>query len=147
VRVVIAAAAALAAIVAAGCGGGEPASPSPACTESPEQIVRALASAPGHVRLADGTPLSECVERAFDDGELQDLGASLTPAADELADRATPDAALQLGYLIGAVHRGAARTNGVHAELVRRLEATARRQDDALTAATRRGISAGEADG
>jgi hypothetical protein len=147
VRAAVAAAASLVAAVAAGCGGGDPAPPAPSCVNGPEPILRALGDAPGPVRLADGTRLSECVEHAFDDGEIQDLGAALTPAADALAARATPSAALQLGYLIGAVHRGAGRTNGVHAELVRRLEATARSQEDTLSAATRRGIAAGEKGG
>jgi hypothetical protein len=31
-------------------------------------------------------------------------------------------AALELGYLIGAVRKGARTTNGIHAEIVRRLE-------------------------
>jgi hypothetical protein len=147
VRVAVAAAAALAAIPAAGCSGGDPSSPSPACTEGAAHIVRALASAPGAVHLADGTLISECVEHAFNDAEIQDLGAALTPAADELVARATPAAALQLGYLIGAVRRGAGRTNGIHLELVRRLEATARGESGALEDATRRGIAAGEARG
>ena len=146
-RAAVAAAATLAAAVGAGCGGGDPAPLSPACSNGPGAILRALAGAPGRVRLEDGTRLSECVEHAFDDGELQVLGTTLTPAADTLAARATPTAALQLGYLIGAVRRGAGRTNGIHAELVRHLEGTATVRKPALVAATRRGIAAGEARG
>jgi len=147
VRAAVAAAAALAAAVAVGCGGGDPPALEAACTDGPAPILRALARAPGAVRLADGTRLSDCVAHAFDDGELQQLGFALTPAADRLAGRQTAAAALQLGYLIGAVRRGASRTNGVHAELVRRLEATATGTDAELVAATRRGIAAGEARG
>jgi hypothetical protein len=144
VRAAAAAPATLAAAIAAGCGGGDPPPLEPVCTDGPEPILRALADAPGEVRLPDGTRLSDCVAHAFDDGELQQLGFSFTPAADQLARRETPAAALQLGYLIGAVHRGAKRTNGIHAELVRRLDATATATDAALVAATRRGIAAGE---
>src|SRR3954469_21551898 len=147
VRAAVAAAATLAAAVGAGCGGGDPAALPPACSNGPDTILRALERAPGEVRLEDGTRVSECVEHAFDDGELQQLGTSLTPAADTLAARGTPTAALQLGYLIGAVRRGAGRTNGIHAELVRHLEGTAPARDPALVAATRRGIAAGEARG
>ena len=41
--------------------------------------------------------------------------------------RADPGGAanLRLGYLIGAVQRGAERTNGIHVELVRRLTTAA----------------------
>jgi hypothetical protein len=40
------------------------------------------------------------------------------------AARARPDGpeALQLGYLIGAIRRGAARTQGIHDEMIRRIE-------------------------
>lgn len=131
---------------AAGCGSSVKPLP-PACSDGPSAIVRALASAPGSVRLGDGTPLSDCVARAYDDGEVQQLGFSFTPAADRLAARRTAAAALQLGYLVGAVRRGAARTNGVQGELVRRLEATIVFDDPALVAAARRGVHAGEARG
>ena len=132
--------------VAAGCGEDRPPL-SPACTEGAGAILRALARAPGPVRLADGTRLSDCVTRAYGDGELQSLGFSLTPAADRLAAAPTPRSALQLGYLVGAIRRGAARTNGVHVELVRRLEGTATFDAPALVAAARRGIRAGERSG
>ena len=145
-RVAVVTAAALAAAIAAGCG-SHPAPLSPACGQGADAILRALANAPGPVRLADGTRLSECVTHAYDDGELQSLGFALTPAPDRLAARATPAAALELGYLIGAVRRGASRTNGIHLELVRRLEGTATFDDPRLLEAARRGIAAGESGG
>lgn len=130
-----------------GCGGGRPEPLTPACSGSPESVLRALRSAPGAVRLADGTRLSDCVRRAFDDGELQQLGYALTPVADRLAARATAPAAVQLGYLVGAVRRGASRTNGIHGELVRRLEGTVTFDAPALLDAARRGAQAGETTG
>jgi hypothetical protein len=136
----------LAALALAACG-SEPAALPPACADAPDAVVRALASAPGTVRLEDGTLLSECVSRARDDAELQQLGYSLTPAADRLAARGTTTAALQLGFLVGAVRHAASRTNGVHAELVRKLEGTMTFHDPALVAAARRGLAAGEAHG
>jgi hypothetical protein len=129
-----------------GCGGKAQSLP-PACSDGPQFVLRALRSAPATVQLSDGTRLSECVSRAFDDGDLQQLGFSLTPAADSLARAGTPGAALRLGYLVGAVRRGAKRTNGVHLELVRRLESTITFDTPALAAAARRGIRAGEAGG
>jgi hypothetical protein len=123
------------------------------CTESPEIVVRALRAVPGRVTLASGTPLSQCVARAETDAELQTVGVVLTDAAERLARRAEHGderAALQLGYLAGAVRRGAARTAGIHAELERRvaragafLDAAGPRVERALL----RGIAAGEARG
>ena len=76
--------------------------------------------------LARETRLSECVRLAQADADVQTLGASYTRAADDLARRtsASSQAALQLGYLIGAARRGARHTTGIHVELVRRLEQT-----------------------
>lgn len=132
--------------VLAGCGSRLPALP-PACSDGPQHVLRALRAAPGAVRLADGTPLSRCVASAYADGEIQQLGFGFTQAADALARTHTPAAALRLGYLVGAVRRGAARTNGVQGELVRRLESTVRYDDPALQAQARRGARAGEARG
>jgi hypothetical protein len=123
------------------------------CTESPDVIVRALRTVPGRVTLASGTPLSQCVERAASDAELQTVGVVLTGAADRLARRARTGntrAALQLGFLAGAVRRGAAHTAGIHAELERRVSRSAAFLDEAGPAVQRallRGISAGQARG
>lgn len=145
-RTAIAIGTALAALVA-GCGGAEPEPLPPACSLGPEPVLRALRTAPGDVRLADGTPLSDCVARATDDAELQQVGYAFTPAADRLARRGTEEAAVQLGYLVGAVRRASMRSNGIHAELVRRMESRVTFDDPALLAAAERGARAGEATG
>lgn len=108
---------------AAGCRSSDPHLPG-VCSEGTAGIERALAAAPGAVMLAGGVKLSDCVARARSDGELQTLGFVYTRVADALAQRmATSDAAaVQLGYLVGATRRGGARTNGIHAELVRRMD-------------------------
>jgi hypothetical protein len=142
VRVVLAAVV----LLAAGCGNGQKPLP-PACSDGPPAILRALRSAPGVVRLSDGTRLSDCVARSYGDGEIQELGFSFTPAADRLVARGTPEAAVQLGYLVGAVERGARHTNGVQGEIVRRLERTITLIRPALQADARRGVRAGEATG
>ncbi len=92
----------------------------------PADILEALRTAPHGVALQDGTHLSTCVERAVSDAELQTLGAAFTTAADRLAQRARSDAGAmpRLGYLIGAVERGAARSNGVQSELAERIART-----------------------
>lgn len=108
-----------------GCASEEPASVPVACKSGPEAVRLALSSAPEPVRL-DGVPLSGCLTRASDSADLQAVGASYVEVAAELAREARRDpeaaAAEQLGYLTGAVRRGAAATQGIHDELRRRLE-------------------------
>jgi hypothetical protein len=103
------------------------------------------------VALTDGTSLSECVDRARSDADLQNLGALYTQVADALAVQlpSSDRAALELGYLVGAARRGALHTNGIHEELVRRLE-----QADGVSGAPaarratyERGVAAGRRDG
>ena len=111
------------ALAAAGCGDED--RPLPAvCASGPGPAVRALDTAPGPVRLAGGTKLSSCVERARSDADIQTVGTVLTRTADALAGTMarSDGAALQLGYLIGAVRKGARHTSGIHQELVRRVE-------------------------
>lgn len=109
----------------AGCSRqGEPTLPV-ACKEGPRAVQAALVRAPADVSIA-GTPLSNCLGRSGDPADLQEVGASYVAVAAELgpAARADPGGpeALRLGYLLGAVRRGAARTQGIHDELLRRLE-------------------------
>jgi hypothetical protein len=121
-----------------------------ACTERPA-VERALDAAPRLVTVQGGVSLAECVRRARSDAELQELGLALTGVAERLegAAREDEDAALRLGYLIGAARRGAISTaGGVQLELARRLERSGaqvagRRLEEALV----RGLDAGEAAG
>jgi hypothetical protein len=128
-------------LVAAGCG-EEDTALAPACTDGADAVVAALERAPQPVRLADGTRLSECVDRARTDIELQSLGTVLTAAAERLADERR---AVALGYLVGAARRGARHNSGVSIELVRRLENAGTRLGD--DPALQRGLNAGEAGG
>jgi hypothetical protein len=109
---------ALSAVAAlAACGGtSEPLDT--ACLRSAATIERALMRAPAPVRLPTGARLSQCVADARSDSDLQNAGLVLTHAADDLsaaAKRGDAEAALRLGYLVGATRRGAARTAGIHA--------------------------------
>ena len=134
-------------VALAGCGSTHPPALSLSCTGGPGPIRTALKAAPGPVRLADGTRLSDCVADADDDGELQEAGALLTRVADDLA---AGGQAVQLGYLVGAARRGGAHTNGVGLELVHRIEASARRLGEGGGtdgAALERGLEAGERTG
>jgi len=111
-----------AALAATGCGGREPLPPP--CLEGPRPVAGALRSAPGPVALRGGTRLSQCVELAFGQGELQEVGVIYMQVGTALAAQVSRSdaAALQLGYLVGATRRGAGRTNGVALEMVRRME-------------------------
>jgi len=101
-----------------------------ACLAGPDAYLRALAAAPGEVRLEGSTPISDCLVSGQDAGELATAGRSMVVAATRLnaEGRANPGggAPLQLGYLVGAVDKGAEGTGGIHADLVRRVESAAR---------------------
>ena len=127
----------------------EPELPGACRTMTREGVRAALAEAPAAVRLG-GTPLSRCLVKGSDSADLQHVGAIYLAVAQQLADAASRDPAgreaLQLGYLIGAVERGAGGTQGIHYEMVRRIqsERSAVRAD---SAAYRRGERAGRAGG
>ncbi|MEA2218334.1 MAG: hypothetical protein QOJ35_960 [Solirubrobacteraceae bacterium] len=142
--------AAIAVLGLAGCGSDPPPMPD-ACLGEPAAFARALELVPGQVRLAGGTSLSRCVTLARRDGDLEGLGLVLTRVVDELRPRAArdPAVALRLGYVAGAVRRGAASTTGLAAQLARRVELSATLGIDGARerAALQRGISLGEAGG
>jgi ABC-type phosphate transport system substrate-binding protein len=137
----------LCAALLATCGGDDESVPA-ACMEGPAAVRSALDEAPGQVRL-DGTRLSGCLVEGASGGELQAVGSSFVQAAAALAPaaRRNPEgrAAMELGYLVGAARRGGS-TQGVHAELLRRLE-----QElgglDTRSGAFRRGERAGRSGG
>jgi hypothetical protein len=141
-------------LCAGGCTKEPPAMPS-ACTDtSRDGYERALAAAPGAVRLPGGVAISSCTRRVRSDAELQNLGTVVHGVAESLAERAATradaDAALRLGYLVGAVGAGAERSSGIASELARRVESATSRVVDGpaeVAAALRRGGAAGRARG
>ena len=112
----------LLAILAAGCGNDEHRVPV-ACLDG--NVSKALAAAPGQVRV-QGTRLSDCFTRAADPAEIQQVAAVFITAAERLAAKARAQphsrAALELGYLIGAMRHGTSHTQGIHYETRRRIE-------------------------
>ncbi|HEX3736597.1 MAG TPA: hypothetical protein VHV53_03565 [Solirubrobacterales bacterium] len=124
--------AALATALLAGCGGGadkdehQPV----ACREGTTAFLDALRAAPGEVLLAGEVPISDCLVVGAEEGELADLGEGALGAATKLNAEARAEAggraAVELGYLLGAIARGSADTQGIHAELLRRLTVAAR---------------------
>lgn len=107
----------------AGCSTTSEAFPA-ACGDPPEKFLAALSAAPHRV-VVDGTRISACFPRNGSQADVETLGTTLTAVADELSTRVRTDpgsqAMTELGYLMGASERGAARTGGIHYELVRRL--------------------------
>jgi hypothetical protein len=116
------------ALATAACTNDAPAMPNACTTTDQGGYERALRTAPGDVRLPGGVPISDCLRRVRTDGQLQTLGAVVHTVAESLADRVREDrdvaAARQLGYLSAAVDAGAARSNGISAELARRISVT-----------------------
>ena len=139
------------AALAGGCGQEETPPVSVACTAEPRTIVGALEAAPRPVTLADGTPLSQCIRRTRTEGDLQNVGVAFSNAAEDLELEAPrdPEAALRLGYLVGAVRRGTVVGGGVQDELLRRIERSADLSDTtpAAARALEQGLQAGEQTG
>jgi len=114
---------------------------------------RALKAVPRQVRLPGGVAISTCAERVRTDAELQNLGSVVHAVAEDLAGRARAgdaQAAGALGYLSAAVASGAGRSNGIAAELSRRVETTGIGVVDGeagVRRALQRGLAAGEAGG
>jgi len=143
-------------VLLAGCGATSDSTPV-ACLEGAGPYLAALRDAPGAVELGGETPISGCLSENQTGGDLATVGIAMVAAATRLnaEARAQPggDANLRLGYLLGAAQRGAERTNGIHADLIRRLAAAARYSPDgrplpaAFLRTYREGFDAGEARG
>ena len=111
-------------LAVSGCGNDRETLP-PACGEGAGAVRAALEQAPGPVTI-DGTALSECLTADADGADLQNVGTAFLETAVALTPRARRDpdgrAALELGYLVGAAHRGGDASAGFHSELLRRLD-------------------------
>jgi hypothetical protein len=143
-------------VVLAGCGSTDSSTPV-VCLEGEGAYLKALEGAPGEVKLQGETLVSECLVENQKGGELATVGTALVGVATKLnaEARAEPggEANLQLGYLLGAAERGASQTDGIHAELIRRLTVAARYSPDnrppsaAFLRVYREGFDAGQAAG
>ncbi|HET9153603.1 MAG TPA: hypothetical protein VFN85_05765 [Solirubrobacterales bacterium] len=112
-----------------GCGSQGDSTPV-ACLEGAAAYEKALRHAPGEVLVRGEAPISDCLASNQQAGDLAQVGEAMVEAATTLNSRAREegggDAALQLGYLLGAAERGAASSGGIHSDLVRRLTVAAR---------------------
>jgi hypothetical protein len=133
-------------LLAAGCGNKQNDQAPAACLVGNEAYLRALEQAPGQVRLTGTTPISDCLVPEQQAGQLASVGQEMIIAATKLNAEARRDpggaASLQLGYLLGAVSKGA---DPIHTDLVRRLNSSARfsQSGGALPAAFERGFGRG----
>ncbi|MBS1879637.1 MAG: hypothetical protein JST31_09005 [Actinobacteria bacterium] len=149
--------AALAALLLSACGAGsEPTTP-PACFEGAAAYAKALSAAPAEVRVNGETLISECFAERQASGDLEAVGEALVTTATRLNGEARAEpggqANLELGYLLGAASAGSEATQGIHANLLRRLEVAARYAPGGqplsprFLAAYREGFDAGEEQG
>jgi hypothetical protein len=117
---------AIALVASSGCGTKKNDLAPAACLVTNNGYLRALTRAPGEVRLAGTTPISACLVPEQDAGQLANIGREMIVAATKLnlqARGGSEPATVQLGYLIGAVGKGA---DAIHTDLVRRLNSAAR---------------------
>src|SRR3954462_4041505 len=136
-------------VLVAGCGAKKNDLAPAACLVSNQGYLRALERAPAEVRLGGSTPISDCLVPEQDAGQLANIGREMIVAATKLnaeARQGSDAATLQLGYLIGAVSKGA---DTVHTDLVRRLSAAAEFSETgaALPASFQRSFGRGYAAG
>jgi hypothetical protein len=146
----------IAGLLAAGCGSAGESTPAN-CLEGAGAYERALKAAPDEVLLGDETQIGECLTRNQSGGDLARVGEAMLETATALNAEARQDpggdAAVRLGYLLGAVARGSEEGEGIHADLVRRLTVAARYApgkqplSPAFLAAYREGFEAGRSDG
>ncbi|HEY1237805.1 MAG TPA: hypothetical protein VGE91_05665 [Solirubrobacterales bacterium] len=109
-----------------GCGSSQDDQAPAVCLVGNEAYLRALERAPAPVLLGSTTPISDCLVPEQEAGQLASIGQEMIVAATKLNNEARRDpggkAALELGYLLGAVSKGA---DPIHTDLVRRLNSSA----------------------
>ncbi|HSD24657.1 MAG TPA: hypothetical protein VLB79_10055 [Solirubrobacterales bacterium] len=114
-------------VLIAGCGNSQDDQAPAVCLVGNEAYLKALQRAPASVLLGGTTPISDCLVPQQEAGQLASIGQEMIVAATKLNAQARRDpggaASVQLGYLIGAVSKGA---DPIHTDLVRRLNASAR---------------------
>jgi hypothetical protein len=130
----------------AGCGNSQDDQAPAVCLVGNQAYLKALERAPNPVLLGGTTPISDCLVPEQDGGQLASIGQEMIVAATKLNAEARRDpggkAAVELGYLIGAVSKGA---DPIHADLVRRINASARfsQSGDVLPASFQRAFGRG----
>lgn len=113
-------------LLAAGCGNSQDDQAPAACLVGSKAYLKALERAPAPVLLGSTTPISDCLVPQQEAGQLASIGQEMVVAATKLNNEARRDpsgrAPVELGYLLGAVSKGA---DPIHTDLVRRLNSSA----------------------
>ena len=117
-------------LLLAGCGKSDSTGVAPtACLSGSGAYLSALEEAPTRVQLSDGSEISQCLAPRQSGGEMATIGSDLVAATTTLNARALEDPSgpwsLRAGYLVGAVEKAAWTSNGIHTDLVRRLNVAA----------------------
>ncbi len=118
----------------AGCSSSEDEDAPAACLARRRRLYdRRCGRPPARSGCEGETPISDCLTPDQEGGQLATIGKEMIAAATELNAAAQKDPggpeALQLGYLVGAVEKG---SEGIHADLGRRLDTAARYSPDGL---------------
>jgi hypothetical protein len=113
-------------LLIAGCGSSQGDQAPASCLVGNEAYLKALEHAPAPVLLGSTTPISDCLVPEQEPGQLANIGQEMIVAATKLNNEARRDpgghASVELGYLIGAVSKGA---DPIHTDLVRRINSSA----------------------
>ncbi len=121
---------AAAALALTACGSEDSPDTPVACVGTAADYIDALEAAPDEVLLAGSTSISDCLVTEQESGALATAGQAMVDAATRLNEDALRDpggdAAVQLGYLSGAVDAAAESTGGIHEDLRLRLASAAR---------------------
>jgi hypothetical protein len=137
-------------VLIGGCGTKQNDQAPTACLVGNQAYLHALERVPAQVRLGGTTLISDCLVPEQDAGQLASVGQEMIVAATKLNGESRRDPAgpapLELGYLLGAVSRGA---DPIHTDLVRRLNSAARFSETggALPAGFERDFGRGYASG
>lgn len=112
------------------CGETETDTPA-GCFVSAASFASSLRQAPGEVLLDAEVPISGCLVKNQKEADLQEFGLTAikvaTRTSAQIADPG-PDgikAAIDAGYLVGAIEKGAEESEGIHSTLVDRITSAA----------------------
>ncbi len=113
-----------------GCGETEADTPS-GCLDGAASFASSLRQAPGPVLLGGTTSISDCLVRDQREGDLVNFGEIAVKVANETGSRLSQPgaegikAAIDAGYLVGAMESGAEGSGGIHTTLVERVRSAA----------------------
>ncbi len=114
------------------CGADEAPETPVACVAPAAAYLQALEEAPAEVRLDGDVAISSCLVSEQEPGALASVGESVVEVANRLNAQIRrdsdpdPQTIIALGYLVGAVERGAEGTSGIHQDLRLRINSAAR---------------------